>query len=66
MLYFGHNVNNTQWISAKDQDQEKDKDSLGHWWRVKFPEPAIWSNGAEAEEKEKILCLLYTSDAADE
>ena len=36
------------------KDQEEDKDSQGHWWRVKFQETAVWPSGEE-KEKEKPL-----------
>ena len=40
---------------AKWSRSRKDKDSQGHWWRVEFPETALWPSGAEEwiEEKKK-------------
>ena len=38
---------------TEDQDEEKDKDSQDHWWRVEFPEVAVWPSGEEDERREK-------------
>ena len=37
----------------QDKEKEKDKDSQDHWWRVEFPEMAVWPSGEEDERKEK-------------
>ena len=31
------------------EDQEENKDSQGHWWRVEFPETAVWPSGEKKE-----------------
>ena len=53
MCYYRSHILYIGSTEDQDKEKEKDKDSQDHWWRVEFPETAVWPSGEEDERREK-------------